>query len=58
MARSAEPTRALVVHPHFHRRYTGITRHVENVVPELARELESPGHRLPHRAIAAEDPLG
>jgi mannosyltransferase len=41
MARSVEHTRALVVHPHFHRRYTGITRHVENVVPELARELET-----------------
>ena len=32
---------SLVIHPHFHRRYTGITRHVENVVPELARELET-----------------
>ncbi|MDY7229985.1 glycosyltransferase family 4 protein [Hyalangium rubrum] len=31
----------LVIHPHFHRRYTGITRHVESVVPELARELET-----------------
>lgn len=40
MARPAE-RQALVVHPHFHRRYTGITRHVENVVPELARELEA-----------------
>lgn len=32
---------SLVIHPHFHRRYTGVTRHVENVVPELARELET-----------------
>lgn len=31
----------LVIHPHFHRRYTGVSRHVENVVPELARELET-----------------
>jgi mannosyltransferase len=31
----------LVVHPHFHRRYTGVSRHVESVVPELARELET-----------------
>jgi mannosyltransferase len=32
---------SLVVHPHFHRRATGVTRHVESVVPELARELET-----------------
>jgi mannosyltransferase len=32
---------SLVIHPHFHRRYTGVTRHVESVVPELARELET-----------------
>ncbi|WP_224370898.1 glycosyltransferase family 4 protein [Hyalangium versicolor] len=32
---------SLVIHPHFHRRYTGVSRHVENVVPELARELET-----------------
>jgi mannosyltransferase len=41
MARHAKPSSALVVHPHFHRRYTGITRHVESVVPELSRELET-----------------
>jgi mannosyltransferase len=41
MDKSPDASRALVVHPHFHRRYTGITRHVENVVPELARELET-----------------
>lgn len=27
----------LVVHPHLHRRRTGVTRHVESVVPALAR---------------------
>ena len=32
---------SLVVHPHFHRRATGVTRHVESVVPELAREFET-----------------
>jgi mannosyltransferase len=32
---------SLVIHPHFHRRATGITRHVESVVPKLARELEA-----------------
>jgi mannosyltransferase len=32
---------SLVVHPHFHRRYTGVTRHVETVVPALAREMET-----------------
>lgn len=32
---------SLVIHPHFHRRATGVTRHVESVVPELARELET-----------------
>ena len=32
---------SLVVHPHFHRRATGVTRHVESVVPELARGLET-----------------
>lgn len=31
----------LVIHPHFHRRYTGITRHVETVVRELARGTET-----------------
>ncbi len=31
---------SLVIHPHFHRRYTGVTRHVESVVPELARAME------------------
>ncbi|MDC0708936.1 glycosyltransferase family 4 protein [Stigmatella sp. ncwal1] len=31
----------LVIHPHFHRRYTGITRHVETVVRELARGMET-----------------
>jgi mannosyltransferase len=32
---------SLVIHPHFHRRATGVTRHVESVVPKLARELET-----------------
>ena len=32
---------SLVIHPHFHRRATGVTRHVESVVPELARQLET-----------------
>src|SRR5688572_4989289 len=32
---------ALVVHPHFHRRRTGVTRHVEAVVPALARSLDA-----------------
>ncbi|HZA52081.1 MAG TPA: glycosyltransferase family 4 protein [Myxococcaceae bacterium] len=32
---------ALVIHPHFHRRYTGATRHVETVVPPLARRIET-----------------
>lgn len=41
MDKSPEVSQGLVVHPHFHRRYTGITRHVENVLPELARELET-----------------
>ncbi len=31
---------ALVVHPHLHPRRTGVTRHVETVVPLLAREGE------------------
>jgi mannosyltransferase len=31
----------LVIHPHFHRRYTGVTRHVELVVPELAKTEET-----------------
>ncbi len=30
----------LIVHPHLHPRRTGVTRHVETVVPLLARELE------------------
>lgn len=30
----------LVVHPHLHPRRTGVTRHVETVVPHLAQELE------------------
>lgn len=41
MDKSPDTASGLVVHPHFHRRYTGITRHVENVLPELARELET-----------------
>jgi mannosyltransferase len=32
---------SLVIHPHFHRRATGVTRHVESVVPRLTRELET-----------------
>jgi mannosyltransferase len=32
---------ALVIHPHFHRRYTGATRHVEAVVPSLTRQIET-----------------
>jgi mannosyltransferase len=31
----------LIVHPHFHKRYTGVTRHVESVVPALARDTGS-----------------
>ena len=31
----------LVIHPHFHRRYTGATRHVEAVVPSLTRRIET-----------------
>jgi mannosyltransferase len=31
----------LVVHPHFHSRRTGVTRHVETVVPALGQELEA-----------------
>lgn len=31
----------LVIHPHFHNRRTGITRHVETVVPELSRSMET-----------------
>lgn len=31
----------VVVHPHFHRRYTGATRHVEDVVPALAKHVET-----------------
>jgi mannosyltransferase len=33
----------LVVHPHFHRRRTGVTAHTENIVPALARTLEARG---------------
>ena len=32
---------ALVVHPHFHRRYSGATRHVEAVVPPLTERVET-----------------
>jgi mannosyltransferase len=44
----------LVIHPHFHRRYTGVTRHVELVVPELAKHWETQaigsclGEHIPH----------
>src|SRR5262245_6586559 len=31
----------LIVHPHFHKRYTGVTRHVESVVPALATADET-----------------
>ncbi|ATB48970.1 glycosyltransferase family 4 protein [Corallococcus macrosporus] len=31
----------LIIHPHFHHRYTGVTRHVESVVPALARDSET-----------------
>ncbi|PTL75812.1 glycosyltransferase family 4 protein [Vitiosangium sp. GDMCC 1.1324] len=31
----------LVVHPHFHRRRTGVTAHTELIVPELARLMET-----------------
>lgn len=31
----------LVVHPHFHRRYSGATRHVEDIVPALATRTET-----------------
>jgi len=32
---------SLIVHPHFHRRRTGVTRHVEEVVPALDRLAET-----------------
>lgn len=32
---------ALVVHPHFHRRRSGVTRHVEDIVRALNRQIES-----------------
>jgi mannosyltransferase len=38
---AAAPAPALVVHPHFHGRRTGITRHVESVLPGIGRELEA-----------------
>lgn len=31
----------LVVHPHFHPRRTGVTRHVETVLPALGRKMEA-----------------
>ncbi|MCE9672979.1 glycosyltransferase family 4 protein [Myxococcus stipitatus] len=31
----------LIVHPHFHKRYTGVTRHVETVVPALVKGSNS-----------------
>lgn len=31
----------LVIHPHFHSRRTGVTRHVETVVPVLSRWMET-----------------
>ncbi|MCP3101392.1 glycosyltransferase family 4 protein [Myxococcus sp. K15C18031901] len=31
----------LIVHPHFHKRYTGVTRHVESVVPALVKASAS-----------------
>ncbi|MDQ3265513.1 MAG: glycosyltransferase family 4 protein [Myxococcota bacterium] len=31
----------LVVHPHFHPRRTGVTRHVETVLPALGRRMEA-----------------
>jgi mannosyltransferase len=40
----------LVVHPHFHRRRTGVTAHTELIVPELARLMEARalgGHLAP-----------
>ena len=32
---------SLVVHPHFHARYTGATRHVESVLPALAQQVDA-----------------
>ncbi|MFL5351688.1 glycosyltransferase family 4 protein [Archangium sp.] len=32
---------ALVIHPHFHNRRTGVTRHVETVVPVLSQWMET-----------------
>lgn len=32
---------SLVVHPHFHRRYSGATRHVEDIVPALSAKTET-----------------
>ena len=31
----------LIVHPHFHRRRTGVTAHTERIVTELARLMET-----------------
>lgn len=38
---SLAQTMALWIHTHFHRRYTGITRHVEGIVPALGRHGEA-----------------
>src|SRR6218665_301824 len=35
------PPMTLVVHPHFHRRRTGVTAHTELIVPELGRLMET-----------------
>ncbi|WP_257461754.1 glycosyltransferase family 4 protein [Archangium lipolyticum] len=43
----------LVVHPHFHRRRTGVTAHTELIVPELARLMET---RALGRHLAADVP--
>jgi mannosyltransferase len=43
----------LVVHPHFHRRRTGVTAHTELIVPELARMMET---RAVGRHLAPEVP--
>jgi mannosyltransferase len=50
---SAPPSKPLVIHPHFHRRRTGVTAHTERIVPELGRLMEA---RAVGRHLAPEVP--
>jgi mannosyltransferase len=43
----------LVIHPHFHRRRTGVTAHTELIVPELSRLMET---RALGKHLAADVP--